>query len=74
MKIGDLVAYNRKIPVSVPLSDCERLGVVVEVSFYRRGQPGTHRVDMPMALVQWNGLAGPVRHRQDMLEVLSESR
>jgi len=75
MKIGDLVVYNtEKVPPSVPPSDFDRLGLVVEVSFYQRGEPGTHRVGLPMALVQWNGIARTMKHRQDLLRVLSEAR
>ena len=77
MKPGDLVGYNReKILVSVPRSSSDRVGVVVRVSIYQRGQlrGGSPLAGMPMATVHWNGIDGPMEHRQDLLEVLSESR
>ena len=77
MRIGDLVVYSRKkAPASVPPSDFERLGIVVTVSVHRTGtvHDGTPHARLPMALVRWNGIAGTLKHRQDMLEVISENR
>ena len=77
MKIGDLVVYNRKkTPASVPPSDFERLGIVVTVSVHKIPplHDGSLQGRLPMALVQWNGIAGTLKHRQDMLEVISENR
>ena len=77
MKPGDLVVYNRKkVAASVPPSDFERLGVVVKVSFHQLGElcAGSPQTGLPMALVVWNGIAGSLKHRQDMLEVISENR
>ena len=77
MKVGDLVRYDpEKIPPAVPPSDLVRLGVVVQTSFHRLGElrGGSPQAGLPMALVQWNHIPTPLRHRQDLLEVLSESR
>ena len=70
MKVGDLVGYNReKIPSSVPPSYVARFGLVVQVFTGSLVQAG-----MPMATVLWNGIAHPMKHRQDLLEVVSENR
>ena len=70
MKIGDLVVYNtEKVPPSVPPSDFDRVGLVVQVSTGSLVQVG-----LPMATVQWNGINRAMKHRQDLLEVLSEAR
>ena len=70
MKIGDLVVYNtEKVPPSVPPSDFDRLGLVVQVSIGSLVQAG-----LPMATVQWNGINRAMKHRQDLLEVLREAR
>jgi len=29
---------------------------------------------LPMATVHWNGIEGTMKHRQDLLEVVSENR
>ena len=71
MKIGDLVVYDlEKIPASVPLSRPHRLGVVIRVEVY----PGYVGCGMPMATVKWNGIDNTMKHRQDILEVLSANR
>ena len=70
MKIGDLVAYNtEKVPPSVPPSDFDRVGLVVQVSIGSFTPDGP-----PLATVQWNGISRAMKHRQDLLEVLSEAR
>ena len=70
MKVGDLVGYNRaKIPSSVPPSYVARLGLVAQVFTGSLVQAG-----MPMATVLWSGIPHPMKHRQDLLEVLSENR
>jgi len=70
MKIGDLVVYNtEKVPPSVPPSDFDRVGLVVQVSIGSLVQAG-----LPMATVQWNGINRATKHRQDLLEVLREAR
>ena len=77
MKPGDLVRYDpEKIPPAVPPSDFVQLGVVVQTSFHQLGElrGGSPQVGLPMALVQWNHIPTPLRHRQDLLEVLSEAR
>ena len=77
MKAGDLVGYNReKIPSSVPPSYVARVGVVIKVSLHPRGQlrRGSPQAGLPMATVLWNGITRPMKHRQDLLEVLSEAR
>ena len=77
MKVGDLVGYNReKIPSSVPPSYVARLGVVIKVSLHQRGElrGGSPQATLPMATVLWNGITHPMKHRQDLLEVFSESR
>jgi len=74
VKIGDLVAYNRKkIPASVPPSDFERIGVVIRLSLYPAAyQPGDTAT--PTATIKWNGISRPANYRQDILEVLSAHR
>ena len=77
MKVGDLVGYNReKIPSSVPPSYVARLGVVIKVSLHARGQlrGGSPQGALPMATVLWNGINHPMKHQQEILEVLSENR
>jgi hypothetical protein len=72
MKVGDLVMFfSEKSHFSR-----RRLGVVTEVFTYQRGElrEGSPLVGMPMASVHWSGLDGPMMHRQDLLEVRSESR
>jgi len=77
MKPGDLVRYDpAKTPPAVPPSDHYELGVVVKTSVHRLGarRGGSPQAGLPMALVQWNHIPTPLRHRQDLLEVLSEAR
>jgi hypothetical protein len=59
MKVGDLVKYGPKMG-----SASLRVGIVVEIHY---------RV-VPTAVVRWNGIGGTMAHRQDLLEVVSESR
>ena len=59
MKVGDLVRYGREMAAA-----SGRVGIVVEIH---------HRV-VPTAVVRWNGIEGTMAHRQDLLEVVSESR
>ena len=75
MKVGDLVRYNpERLDRRMPARD--ELGVVVKTSVHRLGElrGGSPQPALLMALVQWNHLPTPLRHRQDMLEVLSENR
>jgi len=77
MKVGDLVRYDpEKIPPAVPPSDLVQLGVVVQTSVHRLGElrGGSPQATLPMATVLWNGITHPMKHRQDLLEVLSENR
>ena len=59
MKVGDLVRYGPKASAA-----SGRVGIVVEIH---------HRV-VPTAVVRWNGIKSTMAHRQDLLEVVSESR
>jgi hypothetical protein len=59
MKVGDLVKYGREMAAA-----SGRVGIVVEIH---------HRV-VPTAVVRWNGIKSTMAHRQDLLEVVSESR
>ena len=59
MKIGDLVKYGREMAAA-----SDRVGIVVEIH---------HRV-VPTAVVRWNGIKSTMAHRQDLLEVISETR
>ena len=59
MKIGDLVRYGCEMAAA-----SGRVGIVVEIH---------HRV-VPTAVVRWNGIESTMAHRQDLLEVISESR
>ena len=77
MKVGDLVVYDRKKRIaSVPPVDFERLGIVVTVVAHHLPplHDGSPWASLPMVLVQWNGVAGTLQHRQDLLEVVSENR
>ena len=77
MKVGDLVRYNpEKMPTEGVRKTSASLGVVVETSVHRLGElcAGSPQAGLPMALVQWNHIPTPLRHRQDLLEVLSEAR
>ena len=72
MKVGDLVMFfSEKSRFSL-----RRMGVVTEVFTYQYGElrEGSPLAEMPMATVHWSGLDGPMMHRQDLLEVRSESR
>ena len=71
MKIGDLVMF---LPVNPPR--LSRMGEVPEVFTYQQGElpEGSSLVGLPMASVHWNGLDGPMMHRQDLLEVVNENR
>lgn len=59
MKVGDLVKYGPKMCAA-----SDRVGIVVEIHY--RG--------VPTAVVRWNGIKSALSHRQDLLEVVSESR
>jgi hypothetical protein len=77
MKPGDLVRYDpEKIPAEGIARARAELGVVVKTSVHRLGElrGGSPQAGLPMALVKWNHLPTPMRHRQDLLEVLSEAR
>jgi len=77
MKPGDLVRYDpAKIPAPGGVITRTELGVVVKTSVHRLGElrGGSPQAGLPMALVQWNHIPTPLRHRQDLLEVLSEAR
>ena len=71
MKIGDLVMFHPANPARR-----RRMGLVTEVFTYQRGElrEGSSLVGLPMASVHWNGLDGPMMHRQDLLEVVNENR
>ena len=75
MKVGDLVRYNPE-RLDRRMQARDELGVVVKTSVHRLGElrGGAPQPALPMALVQWNHLSTPLRHRQDLLEVLSEAR
>ncbi len=60
MKVGDLVRFG----TGHAALDRVRVGIVVEIH---------HRV-VPTAVVRWNGIQSTMAHRQDLLEVVSESR
>ena len=66
MKGGDLVRYDAQVwPEGTGWdSQRDRVGIVVEIH-YRGG---------PTAVVRWNGIKSALSHRQDLLEVVSESR
>ena len=59
MKVGDLVKYGRRMA-----STSGRIGIIVDI----------HDRTVPTAIVRWLGLRGTMAHRQDLLEVVSESR
>ena len=59
MKVGDLVKYGPKMAAA-----SGRVGIVVE----------THHRVVPTAVVRWNGIKSTMAHRQDLLEVISETR
>ena len=71
MKVGDLVGYDTE-----KMSYSKRTGIVVEVFTYQRTElrEGSLLAGLPMASVHWSGMEAPMTHRQDLLEVRSESR
>ncbi len=70
MKVGDLVKYGPKMAGA-----SNRMGVVVGVSMYEDPSAlDSFLTGLRMVEVRWNGIGGPMKHRCDVLEVVSESR